>query len=283
MTLVSPEELAELLASGTSVRVLDVRWSLAEPDGHAAFVSGHIPGAVYVDLETDLSDHTVPGRGRHPLPSGDALEASLRRWGVDDGDTVVVYDDWNRAGSSRAWWVLRAAGLGDVRIPDGGLGAWRALGKPVGTEVESPRPGSITLVHRNFDAGALATLTAADAAELARDGVLLDARAPERFRGEIEPIDPVAGHIPGAVNLPSTALLGPDGRFAPADDLRALFAARGVDGGNEAGAYCGSGVTAAVVVAAAEVAGIDLALFPGSWSQWSSDPANPVETGPATD
>lgn len=283
MTLVSAAALADLLASGTPVRVLDVRWSLTEPDGRAAHEAGHIPGAVYVDLETDLSDHGATGRGRHPLPSADALEAALRRWGVDDGDTVVVYDDWNRAGSARAWWLLRAAGLDDVRILDGGWAAWRADDRPVTAEPEDPRVGSITLARRNFDAGALATLTAADAAGLARDGVLLDARAPERFRGDVEPIDPVAGHIPGAVNLPSTALLGEDGRFAPAEDLRAVFAAHGVDGDRSAGTYCGSGVTAAVVVAAAEVAGLDLALFPGSWSQWSSDPANPVETGPATD
>ncbi|WP_068162578.1 sulfurtransferase [Rhodococcus phenolicus] len=283
MTLVSAAALTDLLASGTPVRVLDVRWSLTEPDGRAAHEAGHIPGAVYVDLETDLSDHGATGRGRHPLPSADALEAALRRWGVDDGDTVVVYDDWNRAGSARAWWLLRAAGLDDVRILDGGWAAWRADDRPVTAEPEDPRVGSITLARRNFDAGALATLTVADAAGLARDGVLLDARAPERFRGDVEPIDPVAGHIPGAVNLPSTALLGEDGRFAPAEDLRAVFAAHGVDGDRSAGTYCGSGVTAAVVVAAAEVAGLDLALFPGSWSQWSSDPANPVETGPATD
>lgn len=283
MTLVSAAALTDLLASGTPVRVLDVRWSLTEPDGRAAHEAGHIPGAVYVDLETDLSDHGATGRGRHPLPSADALEAALWRWGVDDGDTVVVYDDWNRAGSARAWWLLRAAGLDDVRILDGGWAAWRADDRPVTAEPEDPRVGSITLARRNFDAGALATLTAADAAGLARDGVLLDARAPERFRGDVEPIDPVAGHIPGAVNLPSTALLGEDGRFAPAEDLRAVFAAHGVDGDRSAGTYCGSGVTAAVVVAAAEVAGLDLALFPGSWSQWSSDPANPVETGPATD
>ncbi|MGW0024595.1 sulfurtransferase [Rhodococcus sp. NPDC003383] len=282
MTLVSATELADLLASDEPVRVLDVRWSLAEPDGRAAYAAGHIPGAVYVDLESDLSDHTVPGRGRHPLPSADALEAALRRWGVDNGDTVVVYDDWNRAGSARAWWLLRAAGLEDVRILDGGWAAWRAAGGAESTEAVRPQCGSITLGRRDFYAGALATLTASESADLARAGVLLDARAPERFRGEVEPIDPVAGHIPGAANLPSTALLGEDGRFAPADDLRALFAAHGVDGERGAGTYCGSGVTAAVVVAAAEVAGIDLALFPGSWSQWSSDPTNPVETGPAT-
>ena len=281
MTLVSVTDLADLLASDDPVRILDVRWSLTEPDGRAAFAAGHIPDAVYVDLETDLSDHTVTGRGRHPVPSAAALEASLRRWGVDDGDTVVVYDDWNRAGSARAWWLLRTAGVRDVRILDGGWAAWCALGGLTTDDVDAPDPGSITLEHRNLDEGVCATLTASAAAVCARDGVLLDARAPERFRGEIEPIDPAGGHIPGAVNMPSTTLLGPDGRFFSAADLRALFAAHGVDGAGSAGVYCGSGVTAAVVVAAAQVAGIDLALFPGSWSQWSSDPVNPVGTGPA--
>src|SRR5690606_6291977 len=201
----------------------------------------------------------------HPLPSGDALEAALRRWGVDAGDTVVVYDDWNRAGSSRAWWVLRTAGLDDVRILDGGLAAWRAFGGPETTETTAPAPGSIGIKYRDLYDGALATLTADDAARIADAGVLLDARAPERFRGEVEPVDPVAGHIPGAANLPSTALLAEDGTFLPQDALRAAFTDRGVTGTETTGAYCGSGVTAAVVVAAAATVGIELPLFPGSW------------------
>jgi len=281
MTLISPAELSDLLEFGSPVRILDVRWSLAEPDGRAAFEAGHIPSAVYVDLEAELSDHSVPDRGRHPLPSGDALEAALRRWGINDGDTVVVYDDWNRAGSSRAWWVLRTAGLDDVRILDGGLAAWRAFGGPETTETTAPAPGSIGIKYRDLYDGALATLTADDAARIADAGVLLDARAPERFRGEVEPVDPVAGHIPGAANLPSTALLAEDGTFLPQDALRAAFTDRGVTGTETTGAYCGSGVTAAVVVAAAATVGIELPLFPGSWSQWSSDASNPIETGDA--
>lgn len=281
MTLVSPAELAGLLDSGAKVRVLDVRWALAEPDGRAAFEAGHIPGAVYVDLETELSDHSVPGRGRHPLPSGDALEAALRSWGVDAGDTVVVYDDWNRAGSSRAWWVLRAAGLDDVRILDGGLAGWRAAGFAEESGSASALAGSITVEHRDLEAGALPSLTAEQAAQIAAEGVLLDARAPERFRGEVEPVDPVAGHIPGAANLPSTALLNADGTFLAPDELRAAFAASGISEAGATGTYCGSGVTASVVVAAAAITGVDLALFPGSWSQWCSNPENPVETGSA--
>ncbi|MFC9839596.1 sulfurtransferase [Rhodococcus sp. NPDC127530] len=279
MTLISAPELVELLDSDASVVVLDVRWSLAAPDGRAAYEAGHIADAVYVDLEADLSDHTITGRGRHPLPTGTALQASLRRWGVDDGGTVVVYDDWNRAGSARAWWVLRAAGLNDVQILDGGWTSWLAADGGVETGARSAAEGSVTVRHDDLYTGALPTLTAAEAAIRARDGVLLDARAPERYRGEVEPVDAVAGHIPGAVNLPSTAVLREDGTFADAEKLRALFGERGADHTRTIGAYCGSGVTASVLAAAADQAGLDLELFPGSWSQWSSASENPIETG----
>lgn len=262
--------------------MLDVRWSLVEPDGRDAYEHGHVPGAVYVDLEAELSDHTVAGRGRHPLPTGPDLQRALRRWGVDDGDTVVVYDDWNRAGSSRAWWVLRAAGLSDVWILDGGWSAWLAANGVTETGPAPAAEGTAVIRHDDLYAGALPTLTADEAAARAREGVLLDARAPERFRGEVEPVDRVAGHIPGAVNLPSTTVLREDGTFADPDRLRALFAERGAERGGVTGAYCGSGVTAAVVAAAAAAADIELALFPGSWSQWSSDTGNPIEIGEAT-
>lgn len=244
--------------------ILDVRWQLSEPDGRAAFERGHLPGAVYVSLEDELSDHRVSGRGRHPLPSGAAVQAAARRWGVRAGVPVVVYDDWNRAGSARAWWVLTAAGIGDVRILDGGLAAWRG---DLATGPSIAEPGDVTVTHDDLYTGALATLTAEQAAQAP---VLLDARAPERFRGETEPVDAVAGHIPGARNLPSTAVLAADGTFA----LDAL-----PDFEGPVGAYCGSGVTAAVLVAALTAAGVDAALFPGSWSQWSADPALPVQTG----
>ncbi|MFF0816807.1 sulfurtransferase [Rhodococcus sp. NPDC003318] len=279
MTLVSVPELVELLDSDARVTVLDVRWSLPVPDGRAAYEAAHIPGAVYVDLESELSDHTVTGRGRHPLPTGAALQGALRRWGVDTEDTVVVYDDWNRAGSARAWWVLRAAGLGDVRILDGGWSAWVGADAATQTGPAPTREGTITVTHDDLYAGALPTLTAEQAAARARSGVVLDARAPERYRGEVEPVDAVAGHIPGALNLPSTEVLREDGTFADAEKLKALFGDRGADGTGTVGAYCGSGVTAAVIAVAAARAGIDVELFPGSWSQWSSDPRNPVETG----
>ncbi|MFZ1164299.1 MAG: sulfurtransferase [Mycobacterium sp.] len=273
--LISVAELAELIGAGGPVTILDVRWRLDEPDGHAAYLQGHIPGAVYVSLEDDLTDHSVTGRGRHPLPSGRSIEDSARRWGVRQGVTTVVYDDWNRAGSARAWWVLTAAGLADIRILDGGLAAWRWAGGRLDTDPVVPPPGDATTLHDDLYAGALPTLTARQVG----DFTLLDARAPERFRGDVEPIDPVAGHIPGAKNLPIGSVLNADGTFLPAEALTQLLAARGIHDDGRLGAYCGSGVTAAIAVAALAAAGHQAALFPGSWSEWSSDPANAVASG----
>ena len=255
--------------------ILDARWRLDEPDGRESYLQGHLPGAVYVSLEDELSDHSITGRGRHPLPSGRSIEASARRWGIRQGVPTVVYDDWNRAGSARAWWVPTAAGLADVRILDGGLAAWRAAGRNVATEPVTPPPGNATVLHDDLYNGALPTLTA----QQVNDFTLLDARAPERFRGDLEPIDPVAGHIPDAKNLPSGTVLAGDGTFLAPDALALLFAERGIDDDGRLGAYCGSGVTAAITVAALGAAGYQAALFPGSWSQWSSDPANPVARG----
>jgi thiosulfate/3-mercaptopyruvate sulfurtransferase len=259
--LITATELTQRISADDPVTILDVRWQLAEPDGRAAYEQGHIPGAVYVSLEDELSDHSVAGRGRHPLPSGRDLEAAARRWGVRRGAPVVVYDDWNRAGSARAWWVLTAAGIPDVRILDGGLSAWTG---PLETGNVTPEPGDVTVAHDDLYNGALPTLTAEQAASA---GILLDARAPERFRGEVEPVDPVAGHIPGARNVPSTGLLTDDGRFLLDVDLDAD------------GVYCGSGVTASVVIAALAASGVDAALYPGSWSEWCSDSTRPVERG----
>jgi thiosulfate/3-mercaptopyruvate sulfurtransferase len=267
--LITATELARRLAAGEPLTILDVRWQLAEPDGRGAYEQGHLPGAVYVSLEDELSEHNVTGRGRHPLPSGRSVQAAARRWGVRHGVPVVVYDDWNRAGSARAWWVLTAAGIPDVRILDGGLGAWT---EPLEAGIVTPEPGDVTVAHDDLYAGARPTLSAEQAATA---DVLLDARAPERFRGDVEPVDPVAGHIPGATNLPSTGLLAEDGTFLRDDDLTRLF--------DEpmSGVYCGSGVTASVVVAALAVVGVDTPLYPGSWSEWCSDPMRPVARGAA--
>ncbi|MEW5812462.1 MAG: sulfurtransferase [Actinomycetota bacterium] len=266
---ISADELAGMLERAEPVTLLDVRWSLPEPDGTEAYRRGHLPGAVYVSLDDDLSDHSVTGRGRHPLPSGAAVQAVARRWGVRTGVPVVVYDDWNRAGSARAWWVLTAAGIPDVRILDGGLSAWTGELRS-GTEVAEP--GDVTVPYDDLYRGARPAVTADEAAAAA---VLIDARAPERFRGDSEPVDPVAGHIPGARNVPSTALLTGDGTLLPSDDLTERFGSVG----SHPAVYCGSGVTASVVIAALASVGVDAALFPGSWSQWSGESARPVALG----
>lgn len=275
--LITAAELAELIDAGGPLTLLDVRWRLDEPDGRAAYLQGHLPGAVYVSLEEELSDHTIAGRGRHPLPSGRALQAATRRWGIRQDGLVVVYDDWSRAGSARAWWVLTAAGLASVRILDGGLSAWRSSAGSLEAGPVNVQPGNVTVLHDDLYAGSRPTLTAQQAG--AGSITLLDARAQERFRGDVEPVDPIAGHIPGATNVPSTAVLAEDGTFLGDGALARLLADRGVDRGASVGAYCGSGVTATVVVAALAATGREAALFPGSWSEWSSDPNRPVGRG----
>jgi thiosulfate/3-mercaptopyruvate sulfurtransferase len=276
--LITATQLGQLLAAGEPVAVLDVRWTLAEPDGRDAYLAGHLPGAVYVSLDDELTDHTVEGRGRHPLPGGRDLEAAARRWGLRSGVPVVVYDDWNRAGSGRAWWMLTAAGIPDVRILDGGLAAWTAAGGALQRRPVEPEPGDVVVTHDDLYHGARRTITAEEAG--AHAGVLVDARAPERFRGDVEPMDPAAGHIPGAVNLPSTRVLAADGTLLPDSELRELLGERGLTEAADVGAYCGSGVTATVAIAALAAAGVDAALFPGSWSEWAGDPARPIAIGP---
>lgn len=275
--LVSGAELGGLIARGCAPAVLDVRWRLDKPDGRGDYEAGHIPGAVYASLEDDLADHSRVGLGRHPLPDGRRLEAAARGWGLRRGQPVVVYDDWNRAGSSRAWWVLTAAGIPDVRILDGGLSAWLAAGGAVETGPREPGAGDVAVDHHDLYRGARPALTAE---QLAGVATLLDARAPARFRGEDEPVDPVAGHIPGAINLPSLAVLAADGTFLPGGQLVELLERVGVDPASEIGVYCGSGVTASVVLAALSLAGWDAALFPGSWSQWCAQ-GRPAARGPA--
>lgn len=274
--LITATELAALIEAGDPLTILDVRWRLDEPDGRTAYVEGHLPGAVYVSLDDELSDHTITNRGRHPLPSGRSLQAAARRWGVREGDVVVVYDDWNRAGSARAWWVLTAAGLGGVRILDGGLSAWRSAGFAVETGPVDRQHGNVTVPHDDLYAGARPTVTAEGTGAV----TLLDARAPERFRGDVEPLDPVAGHIPGAKNLPSGTVLADDGTLIGETALAGLLSDRGLEGDGPLGVYCGSGVTAAITIAALAAAGRQAALYPGSWSEWCSDPARPVGRGP---
>jgi thiosulfate/3-mercaptopyruvate sulfurtransferase len=276
--LITATELADLIGAGDPLTILDVRWRLDEPDGRAAYEEGHLPGAVYVSLDEELSDHAVTGRGRHPLPSGRSLEAAARRWGIQQDSLVVIYDDWNRAGSARAWWVLTAAGLPKVRILDGGLGAWRSAGRELETGPVTPQGGNVTVPHDDLYAGARPTLTAEQAG--AGAVTLLDARAPDRYRGDAEPVDAVAGHIPGARNLPSGSVLAADGTFLGDYALAQQLSDRSIDEAGPLGAYCGSGVTATIVVAALAAMGCEAALYPGSWSEWSADPSHPVARGP---
>ena len=263
----------------STVTLLDVRWQLGRRDGHDQFLAGHVPGAAYVDLETDLAD--PPGdRGRHPLPEPRRFAAAMRRCGVALGRPVVVYDDVAGASAARAWWLLRDHGHPDVRVLDGGWTGWREAGGAVESGEPVHAPGDLVA-----DPGHLPVVDADGAARLAREGLLVDARAPERFRGDVEPVDPVAGHVPGAVNVPVAALVR-DGRFRPSDDILSTYASAAgsarlgeLGAAGAVGVYCGSGVTAAHGVLALELVGVRAALYPGSWSEWVRDPARPVATG----
>jgi thiosulfate/3-mercaptopyruvate sulfurtransferase len=277
--ILSASDLASELTGPHPPVLLDVRWQLTaakasgEPpyDGRAAYEAGHLPGAVFVDLDRELA--SAPGAGgRHPLPDLSRFGAAMRRAGVSSRTPVVVYDGGQGWAAARAWWLLRWTGHPDVRVLDGGLPAWEG---PLEKTVPAPEEGDFTP-----EPGGLGLLDADAAAALARSGVLLDARAGERYRGEVEPIDPVAGHIPGAVSAPTTENVGADGCFLPAEELRDRFKRFGVSEGSRVGVYCGSGVSAAHQVLALAVAGIPAELYVGSWSEWSSDPERPVALGP---
>jgi thiosulfate/3-mercaptopyruvate sulfurtransferase len=271
----SVAELRDQLASAAPPALLDVRWALGDPDGREHYAEGHIPGAVYVDLDAELASAPRPDGGRHPLPAIERLQDAVRRWGIRAARPVVVYDDSGNTAAARAWWLLRYAGLDRVTLLDGALGAWRAAGLPLESGLPAdPSPGDVVL-----RAGALPVLDADEAAELPLSGLLLDARAGERYRGEVEPVDPRAGHIPGAVSAPTGENLAADGTFLPAGELRKRFEERGAGTAERIGVYCGSGVTAAHQIAALEIAGFEAALFPGSWSAWSADPDRPVAKG----
>ncbi|WP_030225736.1 sulfurtransferase [Streptomyces sp. NRRL WC-3626] len=277
--IISASALASALKGANPPVLLDVRWQLStavasgEPpfDGRAAYREGHLPGAVFVDLDGELAS-APGGNGRHPLPDLAVFGAAMRRAGVSSGTPVVVYDGGMGWGAARAWWLLRWTGHPDVRVLDGGLPSWEG---PLETSV--PRPAEGDFVPEPAESG---LLDADGAAALARSGVLLDARAGERYRGEVEPIDRVGGHIPGAVSAPTTDNVGADGRFLPAGELGARFKGLGVEQGAPVGVYCGSGVSGAHEVLALAVAGIPAALYVGSWSEWSADPERPVAVGP---
>lgn len=276
--LISTDDLMSALSADPHPTLLDVRWSLLGPPGQEDYAEGHLPGAVFVDLDAELASEPGPA-GRHPLPDPAAFQEVLRRAGVDADRTVVVYDADNGSAAARAWWLLRWAGHRSVAVLDGGYAAWTAEGKPTSTEVPEPGDGGFRVRP-----GAMPVIDADQAAGLARDGVLLDARAPERYRGEVEPMDPRAGHVPGARNAPFSEHTGESGRWRSPEDLAERFAALGVTGDSAVGAYCGSGVTACSVLLALEHAGITDArnpavLYAGSWSNWAADPARPAATG----
>ncbi|MET7281083.1 sulfurtransferase [Kribbella sp. NPDC005582] len=254
--------------------LLDVTWNLAGPPGREAYDAGHIPGAYFVDLETELAG--PPGPGRHPLPDATTVTALARRTGISAETSVVVYDAANSLAAARAWWILRYFGVSDVRVLDGGLAAWRAAGGEVTTDVPADSSSDFTATP-----GHLPLVDAEGAAKVAASGVLLDARAPERFAGEVEPMDKVAGHIPGAVNTPMADLLTPDGHFKPAADLTTYFTAHGVTPDATLATYCGSGVTATHTALALATVDIQAPVYIGSWSDWITDPTRPTATGRA--
>lgn len=279
--LITPQELRDKLNSDNPPKVLDVRWSLQQPDGRADYEAGHIPGAIYVSLDEELADTAKPGLGRHPLPSPETVDDLLQRIGVEgSNDEVVVYDDWNRSASSRAWWILNASGMEHVYILNGGYSAWVDEDGEVDTAVPEGEVQDQTFVVPDLYLSALRpVLDANEAANLARAGLLLDARDPARYAGEDNPEGEKPGHIPGAASLAGTSLLDDRGFFRSPEELTEIFDTAGATPDHETGAYCGSGVTACVVVAAAHSIDRDIALFPGSWSQWSADPEAPTATG----
>jgi thiosulfate/3-mercaptopyruvate sulfurtransferase len=271
--LITAEELGRLADRSGGPTLLDVRWSLATGAERDQYLSTHIPGAAFVDLDHDLA--APPGAGgRHPLPDAEGFAAAMRRAGVSAARPVVTYDASASLAAARAWWLLRYFGHSDVSVLDGGLAAWSGAGHPV-------EAGEVEVVPGDFEArpGGMPLVDADGALALARTGLLLDARARERFLGQHEPIDPVAGHIPGAGNRPTTENVGASGMFLSPTQLRAAFEEAGVRPGVAVGAYCGSGVAAAHEVLALEVAGIPAALYVGSWSDWITDPQRAVATG----
>ena len=293
--LITADELATLLAADRPPTLLDVRWRLGGTPGRELYQAGNIPGAAFIDLDLELA--AKPGAdGRHPMPDPDDFAAAMRRAGVSADRLAVVYDDADSTAAARAWWLLRYFGHRSVRVLDGGFRAWTAAGHTAepgpsgspgspgsielpGTPEIAPAPGT-PLGDFTASPGHLPLLDAAGAAALARTGLLLDARAGERYRGEVEHVDPVAGHIPGAVSAPTADNVNADGTFRPAADLAARFRGLGVTADSEAGVYCGSGVTAAHETLALSLAGFPAALYIGSWSDWITDPARPIATGP---
>ena len=274
--LISPVALVKRLGDSAWV-VVDCRFVLTDPGaGHGAYRRGHIPGARYAHLDDDLARTPGPADGRHPLPRVEDFTATLGAWGISEASNVVVYDDMSGAIAARLWWMLRWIGHRAAYVLDGGLKAWEAAGFPLDPEIPVVRAVEYAAqeVRRDW-----VVSTDQVPSELAKDARLVDARAPDRFEGLAEPIDPVAGHIPGAINWPFSEALRPDGRMRPADDLHTRLKHL-TDRPGRIIAMCGSGVTACHLLLAVNAAGLgDGSLYVGSWSEWIRDPERPISTG----
>jgi thiosulfate/3-mercaptopyruvate sulfurtransferase len=270
-TLITVGELVRLLNAGRPVVLLDV----IDEKGAAPQDRPKIPGALSVQLATDFCGKSTPASGKRPLPDIHELELKARSWGISRDTLVVVYDNSGGAQASRAWWTLRWAGLANVRVLDGGFQAWTAAALPQSNHIAT-RTGSAG--DAVLTSGCMPTIDAGEAANLAKHSRLLDARATAAYVGD--PDQSRTGHIPGAIHAPSADNIA-DGTFRPSEDLRARFARLGVDGSRSIGVYCGSGNAAAHEIAALHAAGLEAALYVGSWSAWSADPSRPVATGPA--
>jgi thiosulfate/3-mercaptopyruvate sulfurtransferase len=268
-TLITVDELISLIDAGTAVVLLDV----IDEQGAAPEARPKIPDALSVHLATDFSGTPTATSGRRPLPEVSDLQAKARAWGISKATPVVVYDNAGGAQASRAWWTLRWAGLTNVRVLDGGYGAWVAAGRASSTDVatRASRAGDVVLTS-----GHMPTIDADEAARLAQQSRLFDARPRASYVGD--PVKAGTGHIPGAIHAPSGGNIA-DGKFKPSDDLRSGFSKLGADSSGPIGVYCGSGSSAAHVIAAIAAAGLDAALYVGSWSAWSAEPARPVATG----
>lgn len=281
--LITATELADALAGPPEARpvLVDVRWELgkATAESHAAYLEGHLPGASFLDLEQTLSDpHSADGHGgRHPMPSLERVEAGLRAAGVRQGRPVAFYDAARSLGAARAWWVARYYGVDGAAVLDGGLAAWQSAGHPLEMGPVEVDPGDVSL-----SPGQRELLEADDVTRwLASGGQVLDSRPANRYRGEKETVDPVAGHIPGALSLPALSALEDDGSFVGRERLTDLLERAGADDGTRVAVYCGSGVQASHLALALEGRGLgEPAVYIGSWSDWISNPARPVATGP---
>lgn len=277
-SLITPRELDAMVKhvaddAARTVRILDVRWRLDLPEGRPAYVRAHLPGAVYVDLEQGLARRGQPQEGRHPLPDVADLERAVRSWGVRESETVIAYDDNHGVAAARAWWVLRRAGI-DVRVLDGGIRAWAAAGLPLAQGDIRPASGDVRI-----RAASTGVLTRDEIEGFPARGVLLDVRTPEQYSGARTSVDPVGGHIPGAVNLPAMATTSGDGRLLAPERLRKTFAAVGVAPGTSVAVYCGSGIASMHTALALAEIGIDALVYPGSWSEWANTRGRPIAVG----